>query len=257
MADELLHIGDGFWNIRGSYRLAGVLNIGTQCSLVRLARGGFVLLDSYTLSGEVEREVMDLTDEGRAIEAVLNLHPYHTEHVRSVAERLPHAKLYGTARHVEREPELPWERLLTTDPELHDLFARDLEFSVPRGVDFISDNEKVHFSSVLAFHDASRTLHVDDTLTWTELPLIGGLRFHPTLRWALQDDPAAVPAFRAWANALIARCETIEHICTAHMRSSAPDAGEDGLSVADRVREAFKDVDDLLSRHAREHASGA
>ena len=32
------------------------------------------------------------------------------------------------------------------------------------GVDFISDREVIHFSSVLALHRNSNTLHVDDTL---------------------------------------------------------------------------------------------
>ena len=34
MTDKIHDLGAGFWNIRGTFRLGGVLNIGTQCSLV-------------------------------------------------------------------------------------------------------------------------------------------------------------------------------------------------------------------------------
>ena len=68
------------------------------------------------------------------------------------------------------------------------MFEENFEFSIPRGVDFISANENVHFSSVLALHRASRTIHVDDTLMYVRLPLpmrVLGFRdllsFHPTI----------------------------------------------------------------------------
>ena len=35
-----------FLNIRGSFKVGGLLDIGTQCSLVRRANGRFVFLDS-------------------------------------------------------------------------------------------------------------------------------------------------------------------------------------------------------------------
>ena len=161
-----------------------------------------MLLDAYTLKGEVAEDVLRLTDQGKAVEAVLNLHPFHTIHVRNTAGMFPGAKLYGTTRHREKAPDLPWQPLHTDDPELHDMFSSDFGFSVPRGVDFISSNENLHFSSVLAFHHASRTLHVDDTLFWNPLPLVGGLTFHPTLKSVLLRSPGAVSDFRACAGEL-------------------------------------------------------
>ena len=98
------------------------------------------------------------------LEAVLHLHPFHTVHVRAAHELFPSAKLYGTARHADKLGDLPWEPLHTEDAELHSAFAEDLAFSVPRGVDFVSSDPNLHFSSVLALHRASKTLHVDDTL---------------------------------------------------------------------------------------------
>jgi hypothetical protein len=189
-----------------------VVDIGTQASLVRRRNGRFVFLDSYSLSGAVEREILELTNGGRDVEAILNVHPFHTVFARKMHERFPHAKLYGTARHVSRFPELPWEALRTEDPELHAMFADDFEFSVPRGVDFISADENVHFSSVLVLHLSSKTIHVDDTVMYIRLPkmlrLLGlkdSMSFHPTLAKALEKRAGAAADFRDCAEQLIER----------------------------------------------------
>ena len=71
MADRLVQIADGFWNVRGSFKVAGLLDVGTQMSLVRRQSGDFILLDSYTLRGEVQQQLLALTEQGRAIHAVL------------------------------------------------------------------------------------------------------------------------------------------------------------------------------------------
>ena len=39
MSDRLIDLGNGFWTVRGSLRIGGVFDVGTQCSLVRLANG--------------------------------------------------------------------------------------------------------------------------------------------------------------------------------------------------------------------------
>ena len=252
MGDRILNIGEGFWNIRGSFKVGGVVDIGTQSSLVRLASGGFVLLDAYTLTGAVEREVMALTEQGQAVEAILNLHPFHTIHTRAAARQFPKARLYGTARHKARAPELSWEAPNTDSPALHALFADDLSFTVPRGVDFISDNEGLHFASVLAFHPASRTLHVDDTLMWSTVPLMSGLVFHPTLKSVLERRPGAAADFRQWALELADRCGDVEQLVTAHMRKLAP-ASSAGTPLGDRVRQALKKMEKVLAAHERRH----
>ena len=250
--DELIKIAEGFWNIRGSHKIAGLLDVGTQSSLARLSTGRFVLLDAYTLEGKILEQVMGLTDNGEAIEAVLHLHPFHTIHVEAVAKLLPDALQYGTRRHVELAPEMRWESLHTNDEALHARYAKDFIFSVPQGVDFISDNDKVHFASVLAIHKASRTMHVDDTLSWVDLPLVGGLSFHPTLRWALQERAGAADEFCAWALALITQCQEVEHICTAHGRSLTPD-GVLEPSIAGRVEIALTEVGSVLDSHKQKY----
>ena len=65
MADHLTDHGNGFWNVRGTLRIAGLLNVGTHCSLVRLSSGRFVFLDSYDLAPAIADRVMAITDQGR------------------------------------------------------------------------------------------------------------------------------------------------------------------------------------------------
>ncbi|HAR74974.1 MAG TPA: hypothetical protein DCR60_01905, partial [Psychrobacter sp.] len=84
------------WSIRGSFIKNGILDIGNQCALVKLQSGRFILLDSYTLTGDVREQVMALTNEGRDVEAVLNVHPFHTVHCAQVAKDFPQAIFYGS-----------------------------------------------------------------------------------------------------------------------------------------------------------------
>jgi hypothetical protein len=247
-----IRVADDFLNIRGSFKVAGLIDIGTQCSLVRRANGRFVFLDSCPLSANVQREVDALTSGGKDVEAILNLHPFHTVHVRAMHERFPKARLYGTARHLARFPELPWQKTRTEQTRLHTMFEQDFEFSVPRGVDFISENENVHFSSVLAFHRASRTIHVDDTLMYVRLPLPArmlGFRdvliFHPTLRQALEKRKGAGQDFRDWALELADRWRKAENLCAAHTTALTA-AQNRGASIHDRILAALDKVSGTL-----------
>lgn len=168
MAEKIIALGNGFWNIRGDLRIAGVLNIGTQCSLVKLGEGRFVFLDSYTLRGEIRERVMAMADQGRAVEAVLNVHPFHTLHCAQMAEDFPAATFYGSDRHKTQVPQIAW----AADTVESDAVATqypELAFSLPDGIDYVSEDESVHAGSLLVFHAASGALHVDDT--FNVLPL--------------------------------------------------------------------------------------
>jgi hypothetical protein len=259
MRPNIIRVADDFWNTRGSFKIGGLVDIGTQASLVRRGNGRFVFLDSYSLSGAVEREVLELTNGGRDVEAILNVHPFHTVFARKMHERFPHAKLYGTARHVSRLSELPWEELRTEDPKLHAMFAEDFEFSVPRGVDFISANENVHFSSVLVLHHASKTIHVDDTLMYVRLPrmmrafgLTDVMSFHPTLPKALEKRAGAARDFRDWAEELTERWRDAENLCAAHTAALTAPKNR-GASIHARLVKALGKVDGTLTAHARKY----
>lgn len=252
---EMIEIKHGFWNIRGSFKLGGLVDIGTQASLVRLRDGNYVFLDACSFSSEVVSKIDQLTEGGKRITAILNLHPFHTVYVKKMHDRYPNAALYGTARHLSLLPTLPWQRLCTEDPQLHQMFAEDFDFSVPQGVDFISSNENIHFSSVLVFHRASKTIHVDDTLMFSNIPAPMGLlgfknilSFHPTLIMALQKRAGTADEFEIWAEQLAEQWSEAKNLCAAH---TAPLIGEQnsGASIQKRITNALKMVKWLLVAH--------
>ncbi|MFT7286735.1 MAG: hypothetical protein ACI87W_000844 [Halieaceae bacterium] len=256
MSEQILQLSDDFWNIRGDFKIGGLLNIGTQASLVRRGNGKFVLLDAYTLRGEVKEQVDALTNNGDDIEAIINLHPFHTVHVKKAHKQYPDARLYGTQRHLDKFPDLPWQAELTESAELAELLADDLAFSIPAGVDFISSNEHLHFSSVLAYHKASGTIHSDDTLMYLQLPgLLGKLKkpevtFHMTLGKTLEKRPGAVVDFRSWAMQLAEQWSDAENLCAAH--SSLLLGGDNNAEpIAERILAALQKVEKTLQLHEK------
>ena len=254
--DKLVAIAEDFWNIRGSFKLASLVDVGTQSSLVRLQSGNFVLLDAYTLEGEILEEVMRLTSGGERVEAIINLHPFHTVHVEAVARQFPLARLYGTARHPQEVPEVTWQPERVEEEAFQQLYSHDFLFSVPRGVELVPSNEKVHFASVLAYHKKSRTLHVDDTLTWIDLPLVGGLKFHPTLKWALEQRRGAADEFEAWLTELASLSQRVEHLCTAHTKHLPPQgASSEEPDIASRIQGAIEDAREIAAQHRAQYDS--
>lgn len=254
MSERLVQIAEDFWNIRGDFKIAKILNIGTHASLVRRGNGRFVFLDAYTLNADIKQQVDALTDGGAAIEAIINLHPFHTVHIAAMHAQYPDARLYGTRRHHELFPDLPWQPELTESEEFAALFADDLAFSIPAGVDFISSNENLHFSSVLAYHPASKTIHSDDTLMYLELPgPMGKLRppavsFHLTLAKTLEQRAGAAQDFRDWAKHLAAQWGDAEILCAAH--SAICRANTDAAApLAEQIRGALAKVEKTLQRH--------
>ncbi|WP_437966900.1 hypothetical protein WMF04_46290 [Sorangium sp. So ce260] len=259
MDKRIIQVADGFWNIRGSFKVGGLIDVGTHASLVRRENGKYVFLDSYTLGDAEKRHIDEITHGGRDVEAIINVHPFHTVHVRAMHALYPHARLYGTSRHLSRFPDLPWEQTLIEDPAAHEMFEGDFDLSVPRGVDLVSANENVHFSSVLVLHRASRTIHVDDTLMYLRLPspmrLLGVhdmLRFSPMLAQALEKRPGAARDFRRWAEELALRSHDAENLCAAHTTTlTARENG--GAPIKDRILKALEKADRTLKAHERKY----
>ncbi len=249
---DFIDCGDGLWNARGSFKIAGILEAGTQASLVALPSGNFLWLDSITLEGDALAKAMKLTDGGKAVEAILNLHPFHTLHCEWANRHFPNAKLYGSARHKAKLPNLRWQEANVEDPRVAEVYAETLDFSLPRGVDYISPDENVHFSSLLAMHRPSATIHVDDTfgyrrigrpLGWLikETPIF----FHPTLSKALQQRAGAAEDFRAWARELASRWKGAARMCAAH--SGICDIPDRDFEA--RVTRALARVERVLAKH--------
>ncbi len=216
-------LADDFWTMRGNFRVAHVVNIGTHMSLVRAPGGGFVLLDCYKPDEAELGALMTLTNGGSRIETVLNLHPFHTVYCESLRVLLPQARFIGTRRHHQELPALRWDPALIEAQTTQQQFAAFLDFSIPHGVDFISRDEAVHVSSVIVRHRNSGIIHVDDTINVIDLPsLIEGLlpgprlRFHPKLAEALETRAGAADDYTLWAKRLARDWSDTHIICAAH-----------------------------------------
>ncbi len=248
----LTEFGDGFHHIRGSFKLGGILELGTHCALVELPDERFVFLDSYTLDDALKAKVDALTDNGRKVAAIVNLHPFHTLHCEWMAQAYPEAKLYGTRRHHEKFPDLKWESDTCEAGALEGLFGDALRFSVPKGVQMVCEDENVHFSSILAYHRPSGTIFVDDTLSCIKapfplslLPITGKLAFHPTLAKALEPNPHAADAFREWAIGMAQDWADARRIATAHNTTVTFAQGE----FPEKVGAALGQVAGVLNKH--------
>lgn len=216
-------LAENFWNMRGNFRIAKVIDIGTHMSLVRKPDGRFILLDAYEMDGEERAELLALTDGGSRIDAVLNVHPFHTVHCEFVQGVLPDARLIGTRRHHRELSGLSWDPAFIEDEETQRQFADILDFSIPSGVDFVSDDESVHVGSVIARHRESGIVHVDDTLMYLDLPALlerfgagPKLRFHPKLADALEKRAGAADDYARWARELGREWSDTRIICAAH-----------------------------------------
>ncbi|GHA25648.1 hypothetical protein GCM10007989_21670 [Devosia pacifica] len=245
-------LSENFWNIRGTMKLAKVVDMGTHMSLVRRANGRFILLDSYDVSEESRAHLLRLTDNGTAVDAILNVHPFHTLHCRAAHELAPSARLFGTRRHRQQAPDLPWESGLIEEEKTQAEFSEDLEFSLPAGVDLVTEDNSVHAGSVLVRHKASGIVHVDDTLNVLDPPGLLGkvlpesrLKFHPMLGKALQPRPGAADAYAEWAQDLAARWAGTPLVCAAH--NSTRKLSQDGWR--DEILHALEDVSKTLDKH--------
>ena len=219
MHDEVVALGHGFWNVRGSHESTGFLDLGTQCSLVQLDSGKFIFLDSYTLKGHVRDEIMALTNEGKDVEAVLNLHPFHTVHCAQMVTDFPNAIMYGSSRHREQVPEVDWAPEMVESDVITGRYP-ELEFSLPEGIYYIAPQDDVHSGSLLAYHPASKSLHVDDTFVTPpfdhlrdDMPVIS---IHPRTKDALKDEPNAVEQYYNWAIDIAKKWGNTENFCAAH-----------------------------------------
>ena len=253
----MLALAPDFWNFRGTFRIAKLLDVGTQMSLVRQENGRFILVDSYAVEGEDRDELLRLTNGGAAIEAIVNVHPFHTLHCKAVHELAPSARLFGTRRHRDQAPDLPWEDDLIEDSATQARFADVLEFSVPAGLDLVTPDDSVHAASVLVRHRASSIVHVDDTINVLAAPGPLGkvlpqssLKFHPKLSGALQPRAGAADDYARWAREIAQDWADTRVVCAAH--SAVRELPEGGWR--DEVLDALCGVEKTLGEHREKYA---
>jgi len=242
MNDEIYDLGAGFWSIRGSFIKNGIIDIGVQCALIKLPSGRFIFLDSYTLKDDVRQQVMALTNEGQDVEAVLNVHPFHTVHCAQMAQDFPQATFYGSSRHPQQVPEVSWADDLVESDAVAERYP-ELQFSLPKGIHYIAPDENVHASSLLVYHPASKSIYVDDTFEIPPSKLFNAVQpnlgLHPTTKKALKEEPNAGKHYCDWVVDLAYEWRNVRHFCGAHsglMRFEEGQFEAALLSVIDNTR---------------------
>ena len=233
-------LADTFWNIRGTFRVVGI-NIGTHMSVVKRGNGRFVIIDGCDLDDAQRAELLALTGNGEKVDVVMHVHPFHTMYVQDMHTLFPSATLYGTARHREKAPDLPWAEapVETWDDEhpLADLF----NLSVPEGVDFVSADERVHVDDTFNVMAASGTLG-------KILPQ-SSLRMHPMLSRALSQSPGSADAFAGWARWLASAWSKTSIVCAAHSAVRELPAG----GFKKEVEDALAKVSGILDGHRKRY----
>lgn len=219
MKDAMYDLGSGFWSIRGSFIKNGIIDIGVQCALIKRPSGKFIFLDSYALTDDVRQQVMALTDNGQDVEAVLNVHPFHTVYCAQMAKDFPQATFYGSSRHPKQVPEVDWADDLVESDAVAARYP-ELQFSLPKGIYYITPDESVHASSLLVYHKASQSIYVDDTFEIPPSKLFDAVQpnlgLHPTTKKALKDETDAGKRYCDWAVALAHEWRNVRHFCGAH-----------------------------------------
>jgi len=225
-APKLLKIGSGgsFYNIRGRFKIAGILDIGTHMSICKLANDKFLIIDTIELEDGVKQEIDQLTNNGKDIEAVVATHPFHTLAFPGFYKAYPNVPYYGTPRHLRNLTDIPWAGEISQ--HLND-WAPDIVMSIPAGAEYVNPQPESsnHFISVWVFCPAAKTIHVDDTLlSYTGIPspvlfVAGkkkdGLDFHPSIHAGLLPDPEAPGQFIDWTRQILKDWD-FENICCAH-----------------------------------------
>lgn len=123
-------------------------------------------------------------------------------------------------------------------------------------MDFISSNENIHFSSVVAYHKDSKTIHADDTFMFIPTPDIaqiffikqGTVQLHPTLGAALEPRKGASEDFRGWMRSVFDDWGEAENLCTAHT-GNLLQVDNTGSSIKSRLKWALVLVSPVLWLH--------
>ncbi|KAJ3094853.1 hypothetical protein HDU97_007525 [Phlyctochytrium planicorne] len=224
---RIQEIGPGYFNIRAPFKfLFGLVDIGTQMSLIRLKSGKFLAIDTVELTPSLKDEIDKLTDNGSLIEAVIGTHPYHTLYFPGFYEKYPNTKYYGTPRHLRIFPDIPWAGDVNEE-SVRKLWEPEVEMRIPDGAEFVNPlpERTNHFSNVFVFHKASRTIHVDDTIMYFKDPGMalrmagfsdGRMDFHRSITGpGLLPTPDAPQKFQCWVAKLIHDWD-FDNISSAH-----------------------------------------
>ncbi len=130
---QLHQIGPGFWNVRTSFKLFKIIDIGTHMSVIQLRSGNFLVIDTVEINDQLKKELDDLTNNGTKIEAVIGVHPFHTLAFPGFYKLYPDAKYYGTPRHLRNLKDIKWTGQLDNNKESLSIWEPEVELRIPAG----------------------------------------------------------------------------------------------------------------------------
>ncbi|KAJ3400122.1 hypothetical protein HDU80_007245 [Chytriomyces hyalinus] len=225
---RLREIGPGCWNLRAPfYILGGLINVGTHMSFIRLSSGKFVAVSAVDLDAEAKAEVDRLTANGKNIESVLATNPFHTMAFEPFYALYPDARYYGTPRHIRNIKTIPWAGSVADDAVLK-MYEPEIEMRIPAGAEFNDPKPEAtnHFSGLVVYHRASKTLLCDDCFSVHKDPNVllrlatgatpNSIGFHWSLKnQALHKSPGAAKLFYGWMLSLV-KDWNFENMCCAH-----------------------------------------
>jgi len=252
MASKALQeIGPGFWNIQGSFKiLKGLIDMGTHMSIAQLSNGKYLIIDAIPLTDQIKSEIDTLTDNGAKIEAFLGTHPFHTLSIPAFYQAYPNIPYYGCPRHLKRLPQIKWEGDLN-DCKIRNKWNPDVECRVPEGAEFVAPTPERtnHFSCVFVYHKQSKTIHVDDTIMYSQHPGFllklagfkeGTMMLHLSIKGAgLLPNAEAPFQFRDWIKKLINDWD-FNNICTSHSGYKIGGAKEQLIQVVEKAEPLFQ-----------------
>jgi len=244
-------IGPGFWNIRGSFKmLGGLIDMGNHMSIAQLPNGKYLIIDALPLTDQLKSEIDTLTDKGAKIEAVITTHPFHTLSIQPFYDAYPSAPFYGCPRHLKRFPDIKWAGDLN-DCTVRTKWNPDVDLRVPAGAEFVNPvpEKSNHFCSVFVFHKQSRTVHVDDTIIFSQNPSFllklagfkeGTMMLHPAIKGpGLLPNPEAPFQFRDWLQNLIKDWD-FDNLCAAHLGRKIGGAKEQLVEIVKKAEPLFQ-----------------
>lgn len=249
MKTPIEQVAPGFFNIRGHFKIAHVVEIGTHMSLLKLPNDKYLVIDTVPMNPFLKGGIDEITNNGANIEAVVGTHPFHTLAFRGFHKEYPNVPYYGTPRHLRVIPEIPWAGTLS-ECEVRNKWAPAVEFKIPAGSEFVAPQPESsnHFSCAFVFHRASRTLHVDDTIMIGSNPGIllklfgyrhGSMSFHPSIKGpGLLPTPEAPYQFKEYIEHIVREWD-FDNICAAHMGNKIGGAKEQLVETLAKAEPLF------------------
>jgi len=257
--NQIREVVQNFFNIRGTFKLAHIIKLGTHMSMIRLQSGKFLVLDTVALNPALKEEIDLLTNKGQEIEAVVATHPFHTLYFLGFYKEYPNVPYYGTPRHIRTIKDIPWAGSVI-DCAVRTKWHPEIDMRIPAGAEFIAPmpEKSNHFSGMFVFHAASRVIHIDDTVNVVEEPGLllkmfgfrdGDMMFHPTIKGhGLYPTHEAPYQFKAFIEGILHDWD-FDSICAAHIGNKIGGAKQGLQYTLDKAEPLFKKLSEKNKKH--------